>query len=223
MTQIAQVDHVVILALEASGEQATVAVLRGAEVLAERHYDERHGQAGIFVSLVKTCLSEAGLDFQDVDVIAAGVGPGSFTGLRVCLAAAKGFVLAGNLPGVGISALRARAFAALRAGAPAPVIALADTRRGSYFYQQFDADCQPVGMIDEIAAQDIQKLAKRAPILMPPAPKEVPHDADLPAPVDMSARHIGLLAHRDLKDGAHLGALDPLYVAAPKLGPSKNG
>lgn len=227
-----------ILGLEASGEHASVALVQKGTIVAKARLDQRHGHASHFVTLAANCVKEAGISFSDLTHIAAGVGPGSFTGLRVCLSAAKGFVLAGNLVGIGVHGLRARAFAALTDGRPTqhpdkPIISCADTRRGVYFHQIYNQALEAESSIGEsdlsqlLAKQDAYNLA------LPPAELSEENGADGGTDggtdgeahrTEMNAGHIALLAEKDIAQNlSNLAGLDPLYVAAPKLGPAKKG
>lgn len=212
----------IILALEASGEHASAAIVQDGSLLAEVRMDQRHGHASYFVTLAHEAVQKARLRFGDITHVAAGVGPGSFTGLRVCLSAAKGFVLAGGLVGVGVNGLRARAFAAQQTGAHLPVIACADTRRGVYFYQSYDEALIARDAIKEASLDDLARLGKDSQVALPPmADDQQTVFADMMV-VEMSACHIGLLADQDIaQNKSALGSLDALYVAAPKLGPAK--
>lgn len=210
----------IILGLEASGDHASAAIVKGSKVLAEARIDQKHGHASYFVSLAADAVAQADLRFSDITHIAAGVGPGSFTGLRVCLSAAKGFVLAGGLVGVGVNGLRARAFAAQDQGIKGTIISCADTRRGSYFAQRYNADYEAQETITDVTLAELQQNDKahdEAVIVV--APSEEAQDGI--SFVDMSARHIALLADYDMTHNHDLMALDALYVAEPKLGPSK--
>lgn len=207
-----------ILALEASGAHASAAVIQDGTVLAEMRLDQAHGHASNFVTLAHDCLKEAGLGFADISHVAAGIGPGSFTGLRVCLSAAKGFVLAGDLVGIGVHGLRAGALAGQEQGAKGVLIACADTRRGVYFYQSYDESLTALDEIKEGTQEEIISFADGRTVLFPSFVGNLIETAFL---AEMSARHIGLLADRDIRDGARLLPLDALYVAEPKLGPSK--
>ena len=217
----------VILGLEASGEHASVAVTRGDDVLQELRLEQRHGHASQFVPLVKECLDNAELAFADLDIIAAGVGPGSFTGLRVCLSAAKGFAIAGGLTSIGVNGLRARAYGA-QTQMPdnvSDIISCADTRRGSLFYQRFDCQLEAKSEIAEATMEELMSLASDDVLCVPPI-----DDFDKTAAninqnvhiVPMSASDIARVAFMDFQASKPLPPLDPLYVVAPKLGPSKS-
>ena len=220
-----------ILGLESSGAHASVSLVADGEVVSEVVRHERHGHASYFVDMAADCLAAAGFHFKDIHAIAAGIGPGSFTGLRTCLSAAKGFVLAGDLKGCGIDGLRARAFAlhthykADGKDIPPIIIACADTRRGPYFWQAFDETLKPISTIQEALAEDIQS---QAGALYSSFIIAMPVDAELetcPLPscyvkMDMMAKDIALLAFADDIAGISPAPLDPLYVAQPKLGPS---
>ena len=225
-----------ILGLESSGAHASVAIISDGKVVSELVRHERHGHASYFVDMAADCLAEAGFNFKDIHTIAAGIGPGSFTGLRTCLSAAKGFVLAGDLKGCGIDGLRARAFAlqtqykADGKDIPPIIIACADTRRGPYFWQAFNETLKPIGAIQESLADDIQSQAGAlysSFIIAMPVDAELDSCAAPSCPssscyvkMDMMAKDIALLALSDEMAGIAPAPLDPLYVAQPKLGPS---
>src|SRR5881409_1759157 len=110
------------LAFDTATGAATSALVRDGDVLGERT-----GRAVEILADAGELLSAAGLAPRNLDLLAVGVGPGSFTGVRIGLAAARGVALALDLPVAGVSTL-----AALAAGAPGalPVI---DARRGEIF------------------------------------------------------------------------------------------
>jgi tRNA threonylcarbamoyl adenosine modification protein YeaZ len=124
--------HVLILSLDTSSPSGSVAILRDDLTLgvistrAEENYSSR-----IFRHL-EFLLSDLTLKLYDFDVFAVSAGPGSFTGLRVGLTAAKGWAEVYRKPAVGVSALAAVAFQA-RAGAAVLVPAL-DARRGQIYF-----------------------------------------------------------------------------------------
>ena len=91
----------VILAFEASGSALSAAVLSDDDAVSLVREEACFGQAARLVPLAISALAKAGKSFADITHVAAGCGPGSFTGIRVALAAAKGVCLAQNVPGLG--------------------------------------------------------------------------------------------------------------------------
>ena len=122
---------------------ATVVGLRAgdAPVLARR--DEppagaRPGHAAQLLTLCAELLDEAGLTWQDVDRIGVGVGPGTFTGLRIGVATARALAQAAGAELVGVSTLETLGSAAREATGDA-VLAVIDARRGEAFAAGWDA------------------------------------------------------------------------------------
>jgi tRNA threonylcarbamoyladenosine biosynthesis protein TsaB len=100
-----------------------------------------HGQAEALLPMLAAAFAEAGVEFAALSAVAVTVGPGSFTGLRVGLAAAHGLGLARDCPVVGVSSFAAWAQAAAASGAVRVVL---DSRRGDAFVQEFGATGLPL-------------------------------------------------------------------------------
>lgn len=128
-----------VLALETSTHRGSVALIEGGRCIAASHHDQPSAHAELLLPLVDQTLTQAGWDRKSLDRIAVGVGPGSFTGLRVGIALAQGIALGLAIPIVGVSSLGAMAKAA-GAAAPAFRATLLDARRGEIFLAWFDAD-----------------------------------------------------------------------------------
>lgn len=239
-----------ILALEASASQLSIALMRDGHLLATRQHLAAHGHAVGIVPLTIETLHEAGETFDAITHVAAGCGPGSFTGIRVTLAAAKGFCMAHQAVGVGISGLQALAGAASDAEPHATsacltsacltsaCLTLADTRRGTLYAQIFDGDAQPLGDIFESSVANVPRLIDGdllasgltiSGLRIVGAERAAVADAlntagvstTLPPVEDMpTASMIAHLAAAQIKRG-EITPLEPLYLADPRLGPQK--
>ena len=99
-----------ILALDTSGKMASCALLRDGVLLETVAQDSMMDHSRLMLPLCEQLLQKHGLSFADVDVYAAVVGPGSFTGVRIGTAAVKGFAWAQDKPCAGVSSLLAMAF-----------------------------------------------------------------------------------------------------------------
>ena len=146
------------LCLEASGEMASAAIFRNEQLLSSASHHARHGHAETLIGLAETAFDKAEVTAPEITQIIAGCGPGSFTGLRVCLAAAQGYVLATGAQAVGVNGLAAQA-CHLHANAAMPpqlIISCADSRAGSLFVQLFDHSVQPCSEILNIPLADVE-------------------------------------------------------------------
>jgi len=97
------------------------------------------GHAELIFGRIAELLARNGLDYADLARVVTTTGPGSFTGLRIGLSAARGIGLARGIPVVGVSSL-----AALSLGADGPSTVLLDARRGEAYFQTFAGPAQPV-------------------------------------------------------------------------------
>ena len=95
------------------------------------------GHAEALMPLIARVMDQAGLAFTDLDRVAVTTGPGSFTGLRVGIAAARGIALATGKSAVGLSTLFAYAAPQMAADDRIPVVAAIDARHGHVYLQVF--------------------------------------------------------------------------------------
>jgi tRNA threonylcarbamoyladenosine biosynthesis protein TsaB len=125
---------VIVLALDTATPSTVVGVARDGELVAQRRHDpepgQRPGHVEQLLALCAAALGEAGLRFADVDRVGAGVGPGTFTGLRIGVATARALAQAGGAELAAVSTLEALAVAAAHDG---PVLPCIDARRGELF------------------------------------------------------------------------------------------
>ena len=87
-----------ILAIETSGDQCSVAVMLDENVYAESNIMQKHIHSEKLLTMIDDILSSLHLNIMDISRIAYSNGPGSFTGLRIGLAAVKGIVFGSNIP-----------------------------------------------------------------------------------------------------------------------------
>ncbi len=133
----------IVLGIDTSLPACSVAVLDRDHdlVLAAESEPMPVGHAEMLMPMVERCLNEAGIQLVDIDLFAATVGPGSFTGVRVGVATIRGFALATGRPAVGVTTLQALAETAREAATIEQPFAVAiDARRDEIYLQCFAAD-----------------------------------------------------------------------------------
>ena len=96
------------------------------------------GHAELIFARIADLLGRNGLGYADLERVVTTTGPGSFTGLRIGLSAARGIGLARGIPVIGVSSL-----VALSLGADGPATVLLDARRGEAYFQTFAGPGQP--------------------------------------------------------------------------------
>jgi tRNA threonylcarbamoyladenosine biosynthesis protein TsaB len=130
------------LALDTSGPVGHVAVARGGEVLAGHRMERRMEHAAGLVPALDRVLREASVDLEEIAGVVVGEGPGSFTGVRVAAATAKGLARARRTPLWAVSSLVAGALADLGRDTPAVRYVLFDARADRVY-----AGCYGVGSV----------------------------------------------------------------------------
>ncbi len=128
-----------VLAIDTALAACSAAVLdtTGGGILASESLAMTRGHAEALIPLLARLMQRAGMAFTDLDRIAVTTGPGSFTGLRVGISAARGIALAAGIPAVGLSTLQAYAAPHLAEDSTMPVIAVIDARHDHVYLQVF--------------------------------------------------------------------------------------
>ena len=188
------------LAFDTATDVATCALVRDEQVLGERV-----SRALTVLADADELLREAGVVPADLDLLVVGTGPGSFTGLRIGLAAARGLALALDLPAAGVSTLDA-----LAAGAPGAVPVI-DARRSEVFVLlSGHVRCLAPDTLEvDMGGTYVGSGAVRYRAAIEEAGGVVPpDDSDVHVP---RARFHALLAH----EGGPAELVEPLYLRAP--------
>ncbi|MHA1157181.1 MAG: tRNA (adenosine(37)-N6)-threonylcarbamoyltransferase complex dimerization subunit type 1 TsaB [Alphaproteobacteria bacterium] len=136
-----------VLAFDTSLHDCAVAIAApdmAAPLIRSQNVDRAHGER--LLVMIRDAMADAELDFTTLDRIAVTVGPGSFTGVRIGVAAARGLALATGLPVVGIDNLAVHAALARAAAGQIPVVAATEGGRGQIYVQRFAANGAPASV-----------------------------------------------------------------------------
>ncbi len=183
------------------------------------------GHVEELLPMVNRTLQKSGFAFSQLDLVAVTIGPGSFTGLRTGLAAAKGIGLALNIPVHGVTTLEAIAFAAKRDRVlhrKFPIVVVLETNREELFFQQFDGNA--IGQFEAKAGLEsfiVGKLPRGSFCLCGDAARRVV--AALPPPEREQAIHLTAIKRPKAEDVAEIAAgrfekpirAAPLYIHPP--------
>src|SRR6266480_5558074 len=219
-----------ILAIDTALDACSAAVLdtNAARLIAHESEPMKRGHAEALMPLLARVIKQAGIAFADLDRIAVTTGPGSFTGLRVGLSAARGIALAANKPVVGVTTLTAYAAPVVSQNGEQPVISAIDARHDQVYFQVVSGNgsvlIRPcIAPIEE--ALDASRLG--APHLVGNAANILAErwPAQAPPPFRVDAQ-----AAPDIAWVAWLGAAvdpesapaRPCYLRAPDARPSKD-
>jgi tRNA threonylcarbamoyladenosine biosynthesis protein TsaB len=145
---MSEADRPLILAIETATRAGGVALARAGEILASASGDPAASHSTDLIQTVETILQSAGTTLNDVELFAAALGPGSFTGLRIGLATIKSFAVCIGRPCAGFSTLAAIAHSA---GASERTVALLPAGRGELFAQMFSVTDGQVRELDAAA------------------------------------------------------------------------
>ncbi len=216
-----------ILAFDTTLGACSAAVARrenvfGAFELRNREHDE------VLMPMIGGVLDEAALKYDDLDAIAVTIGPGSFTGVRVGVAAARGFALSLNIPLIALTSLEVMARQALDQLKEAPdVLAVSlDARRSEVYIALFDGAgstvSEPAALSPEQAAKNLPSSGKilavgsGAHLLAEAAKSSGRHIEVVMSDLQPDAR---ALAEMALERKPASGPVSPLYLRPPDAKP----
>jgi tRNA threonylcarbamoyladenosine biosynthesis protein TsaB len=219
-----------ILAIDTALDACAAAVLdtRAGKLIAMESQAMKRGHAEALMPLIARVMKESGLPFAALDRIAVTTGPGSFTGLRVGLSAARGIGLAANKPVVGLTTLSAYAAPIVSEGGEDPVISAIDARHDHVYFQVVSGNgsslvrpkVAPISEALEASHFGAPHLVgNAAKVLAERWPKEAPAPIKieaLPAPDITWVAWLGAAVDQDSAPAK------PFYLRAPDAKPSQD-
>lgn len=155
-----------ILALESSAKAASCAISEGGRLLASYYQNNGLTHSKTLLPMAESLLAGCGLTMADIDLVAVAKGPGSFTGIRIGVAAAKGLMWGAEKPGAGVSTLEAMAWGCTCMEGSV-ICAAMDARRNQIYNALFEIkDGVPVRLCEDRAiaiaelAEELKKSGK---------------------------------------------------------------
>lgn len=183
------------------------------------------GHAERLFGMIEATMDAAGVALAALDRIAVTTGPGSFTGVRVGVAAARGLALVVKCPIVGIGTLAVHAAAARGEVGAVPVLAVIDARRGEVYGQRFTADGKPVGDPQVAGADFFASILEDGDVLAGAAADMVVKASTAPTPDVVhrqSVPDIGVVAELGVRAKTGIEAPRPLYLRPPDAKPQQD-
>lgn len=217
----------IVLAIDTALEACSAAVLDtdAPRLLASESQAMARGHAEALMPMIDRVMSAAGVAYLALDRIAVTVGPGSFTGLRVAISAARGLGLAAGKPVVGLTTLSAFAAPLVAPDNDGPIICAIDARHDHVYYQVVRTDGEM------LIAPRVAPLAEATEALRFGAPRIVGNAAsllagrwpkDAPAPLaalQQAAPDIGWVAWLGAAANPDVARPAPFYLRPPDARP----
>ena len=219
-----------ILAIDTALDACAAAVLDtdAAKIIAQESQAMKRGHAEALMPLIARVMKASGIAFAALDRVAVTKGPGSFTGLRVGLSAARGIALAAGKPVVGLTTLTAYAAPFVGENSQHPIISAIDARHDHVYFQVVSGDGGSL-IKPKVApiAEALEAARFGAPHLVGNAAKILadrwPSDAPPPFKVDVQAApDISWVAWLGAAVTPEMAPASPYYLRAPDAKPPKN-
>jgi len=216
-----------VLALDTALDACAVAVLdtERRDLVASETQPMTRGHAEALMPMVARVMDAARLEFSDIDRIAVTIGPGSFTGVRVGIAAARGIALAAGKPCIGLTTLAAFTAPHVAAGFDGTVVPVIDARHGQVYMQVFGSGGR-AAIAPRLAAvgEAVEAARSRAPALITGSAADLvaaqwPAGDPPPKVVAVSAPEIGWVARLGAAAQADRALPKPLYLRPPDARP----
>lgn len=205
-----------VLAIDTALAACSAAVLdtEQGDIIASESLPMARGHAEMLMPLLARLMDRSGVAFDELDRVVVTTGPGSFTGMRVGIAAARGIALAAKKPAIGVSTLSAYAGPHLAEDETAPVVATIDARRDHVYLQVFGPGGRNVVGPRLAPLHDAVRAAAEAPVrIVGSAAQSV---ADALAATGATPVMVDARSAPDIAWVARLGARLPNGLSSPK-------
>ena len=198
-----------ILAVEFSSEQRSVAVLDGGRLLAEQTVSA--GRNTEAIRLIESALAQAQTGRRDIECIAVGVGPGSYTGIRTAIALTQGWQLAAEVKVQSIDSLEALAFGQQAAGERGTITFAVDAARGEFYIAKFELGDEGIKSLEHthlVKRREFEQLLNSEPMITGSSLKKNFSAANDRYP---AAKYVGIIASLSA-NFTEASELEPVYL-----------
>jgi tRNA threonylcarbamoyladenosine biosynthesis protein TsaB len=205
----------IVLGMELSSRQGSLALLKDGTVLAEKTWIGENVRHNVLFKTLEALLQETQLSYSDISLYAVGRGPGSFSGMRMSFAVAQALALPNKTEVRSVSSGAALALAAAREGAK-EICVVGDARRGQFWYGLFkagQASSLSVALAQDWTLVPYQELVipEGTRIVSPEAERLVQYFPSVGAPRFPLASDVAKLALSQIE----AEPLEPLYMHPP--------
>lgn len=220
-----------ILAIDCATSRSGLALVKGGEVIAETCWLTRHNQTVEMYPRLDALLKDAGIGLKEIDALAVTRGPGSYNGVRVGMAAAKGFAFALGKPLIGVSTLEAEARRFMGTNRPVTAVLPLGHDYAVAVFEEIDGTWNKSIGEQAMTAGGLIAALKPLTILTGDIPerlisalRESGNDADIVCEAEVSrAAALGRIAKERLERGetGSAASLQALYLRRPQVTPPR--
>jgi tRNA threonylcarbamoyladenosine biosynthesis protein TsaB len=218
-----------VLAIDCALDACSAAVLdsKAGGIVASQSRIMARGHAEALMPLIARVMDEAAIAFATLNRIAVTVGPGSFTGLRVGISAARGIALAAGKQAFGLTTLAGLAAPHIAEGESTPVVAVIDARHDHVYMQVFSGGGRTLVTPRIVRLAEATRMAATVPSRIVGSAANLmvrawPKDAAAPALAEQrGAPDIAWIAHLGAAAVQTEGPPQPLYLRAPDAKPQE--
>lgn len=205
-----------ILAIEQSSDPGSVALLNDEQILGERAWNNLAARSGGLFSTLEELLAKTAVAMESIDVFAVDVGPGSYSGLRVSMAAARSFAMPGRRPIYAVTSAETLAFEIMEELSAHRVQVVGDARRRQLWTGLYEKDGNiPVARSNlQLAAENDFCPAAGAVVVSPDWHRLQERLKDVAAGNIPKARWLGVLASRKMRFNKVGEPIKPVYLHA---------
>jgi tRNA threonylcarbamoyladenosine biosynthesis protein TsaB len=218
---------VITLAIEQSSDNGSVALLDDDVLLGEQGWRYARFENQTLFTALRRVLEDSALGIQAVEAIAVGLGPGSFTGIRIAVSAAQALALPSNLQLLGLSSGEALAYDVFREADADQVVIMGDARRQCAWFAHFENRNGWPMMVQPWSLQPLKDIAAVIPdnaVVTGPDWERIGEQLRNACPANCNliegprvplASSVGCLAVHQMSVGDVPAPLEPLYLHPP--------